>query len=275
MSRSSWDGFLRLSLISIPVRAFNSAEPNHGAVRFNQIHKNCGERIRYKKTCPIHGEVDKDEVVSGYPVDKNEYAEVSRDEIAKLKSEDDKAIEIDAFTSPDAIGPEYFSGKTFYLLPDGPAGQKPYALLCRVMAEKGVQAIAHMVLSGHEQQVVIRPAQPEGKVLEMSVLFYASQVKPIGSFGEEVEGRPVSAQELKLASALVDQSIVKKFDFSKLADHYAERVTQLVESKAAGKTVTTPKKESPARVINLMDALKKSLRKGPNLPKAPKKPPRS
>jgi DNA end-binding protein Ku len=269
MSRSSWDGFLRLSLISIPVRAFNSAEPNHGAVRFNQIHKNCGERIRYKKTCPIHGEVDKDEVVSGYPVDKDEYAVVSKEEIAELKSEDDKAIEIDAFTSPDAIGPEYFSGKTFYLLPDGPAGQKPYALLCRVMAEKGVQAIAHMVLSGHEQQVVIRPAQPEAKVLEMSVLFYASQVKPIGSFDEEVEGRDVSAQELKLASALVDQSIVKKFDFSRLADHYAERVTQLVESKAAGKTVTTPKKESPARVINLMDALKKSLRKGP------KKPPRS
>ena len=262
MSRASWDGFLRLSLISIPVRAFNSAEPNHGAVRFNQIHKNCGERIRYKKTCPIHGEVDKDEVVSGYPVDKGEYAEVSKDEIAELKTEDEKAIEIDAFTAPDAIGPEYFSGKTFYLLPDGPAGQKPYALLCRVMADKGVQAIAHMVISGHEQQVLIRPANADTQVLEMSVLLYASQVKPIGSFDEEVNGRDVSAQELKLASALVDQSIVKKFDFSKLADRYAERVTELVESKAAGKSTRVPKKESPTAVINLMDALKKSLEKG-------------
>jgi DNA end-binding protein Ku len=271
MSRSSWDGFLRLSLISIPVRAFNSAEPNHGAVRFNQIHKNCGERIRYKKTCPIHGDVDKDEVVSGYPVGKHEYAEVSRDEIAELKTEDEKAIEIDAFLAPDAIGPEYFSGKTFYLLPDGPAGQKPYALLCRVMTEKGVQAVAHMVLSGHEQQVLIRPAAADTQVLEMSVLLYASQVKPVGSFGEEVEGRDVSAQELKLASALVDQSIVKKFDFSKLADRYAERVTELVESKSAGRRSRAPKKEAPAVVINLMDALKKSLRKGPRKPPGSKK----
>jgi DNA end-binding protein Ku len=269
MPRASWDGFLRLSLISIPVRAFNSAEPNHGAVRFNQIHKNCGERIRYTKTCPIHGQVDKDEVVSGYPVAKGEYAEISKDEIAELHSEDEKTIEIDAFTAPDAIGPEYFSGKTYYLLPDGPAGQKPYALLCRVMADKGVQAIAHMVLSGHEQQVVIRPAQPDGKVLEMSVLFYASQVKPVTGFDDEVGKRDVSAQELKLAAALVDQSIVKKFDFSKLADRYAERATELVESKSTGKRATAPKKEKPAAVINLMDALKKSLEKGP------KKPPRS
>jgi DNA end-binding protein Ku len=271
MSRSTWDGFLRLSLISIPVRAFNSAEPNHGAVRFNQIHKNCGERIRYKKTCPVHGDVDKDEVVSGYPVGKNEYAEVSKDEIAELKTEDEKTMEIDAFTAPDAIGPEYFSGKTFYLLPDGPAGQKPYALLCRVMADKGVHAVAHMVLSGHEQQVLIRPAPADGKVLEMSVLLYASQVKPIGSFDEEVDGRDVTTQELKLASALVDQSIVKKFDFSKLTDRYVERATELVESKAAGKSKRTPRKETPMAVINLMDALQKSLQKGTKKPTRSKK----
>jgi DNA end-binding protein Ku len=249
------------------VRAFNSAEPNHGAVRFNQIHKNCGERIRYTKTCPIHGAVEKDEVVSGYPVQKNEYAEVSREEIAELKSEDDKAIEIDAFTSLDAIGPEYFAGKTYYLVPDGPAGQKPYALLCRVMAEKVVQAIAHMVMAGHEQQVVIRAA--DAKMLEMSVLFYASQVKPIRTFDDEVEGRDVSSQELKLASALVDQSIVEKFDFSKLADHYAERVAELVEAKAASKPQSRPKKVTTPAVINLMDALKKSLNQ------SAKKPPRS
>jgi DNA end-binding protein Ku len=272
MSRASWDGFLRLSLISIPVRAYNSAEPNHGAVRFNQVHKNCGERIRYQKTCPVHGVVDKDEVVSGVPVRKGEYAEFSRDEIAELRSDDDKTIEIDAFTDHDAIGPEYFSGKTFYLVPDGAAGQKPYALLCRVMGEKGVQAVAHMVLSGHEQQVVIRPAPSDDKVLEMSVLFYASQVKPVHGFDDEVGERSVSPQELKLATALVEQSIVEKFDFSKLADHYAERVTELVESKAAGRVAKPAKKETPPRVINLMDALKKSLRqKGAKKPPRPKK----
>jgi DNA end-binding protein Ku len=257
MPRSSWDGFLKFSLISIPVRAYNAAAPDRGEVRFNQIHKDCGERIQYRKFCPVHGEVDKDQIVSGYQVKKGEYVEIDREEIAELRAEDDEAISIDAFMAPDTIDAVYYSGKTFYLVPDGPAGQKAYALLCKVMADQGVHAVAHMVLSGHEEPVLIRPA---GKLLEMAVLYYQSQIKAPATFEGEVIEPKVSAQELKLASALVEESTVDEFDLSKLKDRYTERVTELIESKGAGKPLPKRKTAKAPQVINLMDALKKSLK---------------
>jgi DNA end-binding protein Ku len=259
MPRSTWEGFLRLSLISIPVRAYNSALPEHGVVRFHQIHKGCGERIQYKKFCPVHGEVTKEDIVSGYAVNKGEYVEIGRDEIKQLEAQDDEAINIEAFTPPETVAPVYFSGKTFYLVPDGPAGQKPYALLRQVMEDKGVQAVAHMVLSGHEQYVLIRPV---GKVLEMVVLYYHTQVRPVDAYDDEISQPKVSAQEMKLATALVEQSTVRSFDLTKLVDHYTERVTELIESKAAGRKPAPPKRERHRAVINLMDALKKSLKQG-------------
>ena len=256
MARSSWDGFLKLSLISIPVRAFNSAAPGRGEVHFHQLHKGCGQRIQYKKSCPTHGEISKDEIISGYEISKGQYVEVPRDELNQLRAEDEQSIEIDAFTPLAAVAPVYFSGRTFYLAPDGPAGEKPYALLRRVMADKGVQAIAHMVLSGHEEPVLIRPV---GDLLEMTVLLYESQVKAPGSVIEAREEPKMTAQEMKLANALVEESIVEKFDFSELKDHYTERVTAFLETKAAGKPIHRPTKEKAPAVINLMEALKKSL----------------
>ncbi len=257
MARSTWDGFLRLSLISIPVRAYNSAVPQRGEVHFHQLHKGCGQRIQYKKFCPEHGEVSKDEIVSGYEVKKNEYVEFERDELAKVRAEDDEAINIQAFAPPDSVDPAYYSGKTFYLVPNGPAGQKPYALLSQVMTEKGVCAMAQVVLSGHEEAVLIRPV---GKVLAMTVLFYESQVKSPDTVAPELSDAKVTPEERKLAAALVEQSMVEQFDLSGLKDHYTERVTQLIEAKAGGKRIHAPKRAKHAGVINLMDALKKSLK---------------
>ncbi len=256
MARSSWDGFLRLSLISIPVRAFDSAAPQRGEIHFHQLHKSCGERIQYKKFCPVHGEVGKDEIVSGYQVKKNEYVEIDRDELTELRAEGDESIDIQAFVPPDSVDATYYSGNTYYLVPNGPAGQKPYALLDQVMAEKSVYAIGQVVLSGHEQAVLIRPV---GKVLTMTVLFYETQVKSPATVEPELTETKVSAQERKLAAALVDESLVEKFDLSTLKDRYTERVTELIEAKAGGKRLEPRKKAKAPGVINLMDALKKSL----------------
>src|SRR5689334_16715576 len=104
-ARSSWDGYLKLSLISVPVRAFSAQARGKGEVHFNRIHKGCGERIRYEKVCPVHGEVTNDEVVSGYPYEKNEYVEVDPNELKKVKAENDQSLNIDAFIPPDALDP--------------------------------------------------------------------------------------------------------------------------------------------------------------------------
>ena len=254
--RSAWEGFLKLSLIAMPVRAYNSAARDRGEIRFHQVHKGCGQRVQYRKFCPTHGELTKEDVVSGYEVDKGEFIELEREELTELKAEDDEEINLTAFADPASVDPVYFSGKTFYLVPAGAAGQKPYALLTRVMAEKGVVGLGQMVLSGHEEAVIIRPA---GKLLSMTVLYYQSQVKEPGTFESEVADPKVSPQEHRLAAALVDESPVEAFDLSEMKDRYTERVAAFIEGKTSGRKPRAKRKGKHPAVINLMDALKKSL----------------
>src|SRR5437764_4790504 len=113
-AHSSWSGYLKFNLISVPVKGYNAAASG-GKIGFHLLHAKCHQRIRYKKVCPIHGEVSNDEIVSGYEYEKGQYVTVGKDERGELKEKDDKAIAIDTFVAPDAIDPIYFSGRTFYL----------------------------------------------------------------------------------------------------------------------------------------------------------------
>ena len=258
--RSSWDGFLKLSLISVPVRAFNVVVAGGGEIHFHQLHKNCGQRIRYQKVCPIHGEVTKEEIIQGYQYEKDQYLELAPGEVAKLKAQKDKTLNIHTFIPPDVLDPIYYSGRTYFLTPDGQAGQKPYALLHQVMREKNRCALASLVLSGQEEMAVIRPAE---KLLVMTVLHFAVQIKAIAPYEAELGQSKLTAQELKLAGTLVDESTTEKIDFAHFKDEYTERVRQTIDAKLAGKTVASPQREKGARIINLMDALRKSLKTRP------------
>lgn len=255
--RSSWEGFLKLSLISVPVRAYNAAIPGGGDIHFHQIHRACGNRIRYQKVCPVHGEVAKDEIVSGYEYKKGEHVEMEKTELDKLRAEDEKAINIDAFVESDEIHPIYLSGKTYYLVPAGPAGQKPFALLHDVMNEKRRHAVGTLVLSGHDETVLIRPME---ELLTMTVLYHEDQVKHPEAFKDELKAAKVTARELKLASVLVEESTPKTFDFSQYKDRYTQRVAQAIEAKLGGTKPTAHRVEKGPHVINLMDALRKSVR---------------
>src|SRR6266446_1515260 len=118
-ARSSWKGFLKLSLLSVPVKAYTATAGGGSEIHLNQIHAECNSRIQYKKVCPIHGEVKSDEIVSGYEYSKGQYVLIDTDELGKLRTEDDKAINIDTFINAEALDPIYYQGKTYYLIPDG------------------------------------------------------------------------------------------------------------------------------------------------------------
>jgi len=255
-ARSSWKGFLKLSLVSVPVKAYTATASGGGEVRLNQLHAECHSRINYKKTCPIHGEVSNDQIVSGYEYSKGQYVVVDPEDIEKLRSEDEKAINIDAFVPPDALDPTYFSGKSYYLIPDGPVGQKPYALLVQGMAELKRNAVARVVMHGRAQLVLIRPI--EG-LLNMAILNYENQVTKPAAFDEGITKPALEPEELKLAKTLIEASAPKQFDFSQYKDDYTEKLTQLIEKKVAGEEVVAPPVHEHAQVINLMDALKESL----------------
>ena len=147
-ARPAWKGFLKLSLVSLPVKAFTVTASDGGAIHLNQLHAECHSRINYKKTCPIHGEVANDQIVSGYEYSKGQYVVIDPDELDKMRTPDEKAINIDSFIPPNSVDPLYFSGRGYYLLPDGPAGMKPYALLVQGMVDMKKVAVAQVVMHG-------------------------------------------------------------------------------------------------------------------------------
>jgi DNA end-binding protein Ku len=272
-ARSTWKGYLKLNLVSVPVKAYTANASGSSEVRLNQLHKACNSRIQYKKTCPIHGEVSGDEIVSGYEYSKGQYVIVDTDELDKLRTEDEKAITINAFVSPDAVDPIYYSGKSYYLVPDGPVGQKAYSVVLQAMVDEKRYGVANVVFHGREQLVLIRPV--EG-LLTLEVLSYENQVTKPSAFLEEAPKTEIAPEELKLAKTLITASTAKKFDLGTYKDMYTEKLTQLVEAKIAGKEIVAPPAHEGPQVINLMEALKQSVAQVAPAPKeaAAAKPPR-
>ena len=253
-TRPSWEGHLTFNLVSIPVKAYNAVGAGAGKIGFHLLHAKCHQRIRYKKVCPVHGEVENDEIVSGYEFEKGQYVTVGKDEKGELKEKDDKAIAIDTFVAPDAIDPIYFSGRTFYLVPNGPAAQKPYAVMTEAMRAHDRLGIARLVLSGRGQVAVVRPF---GRLLGMTLLAFEDQVKPPAPFEAEVGSPAVSAEERKLAEALLD-SATTDFDLTRYKDDYAGRLARLIQGKTRRKSRRSGAAQ-PAAVGDLMEALRKSL----------------
>ena len=256
-ARPSWSGFLRFNLISIPVRGFNAAAPGGGQIGFHLLHAKCHERIRYKKVCPVHGEVDDDEIVSGYEVSKGKYVIVDKQERQGAKSEDDKTISMDAFIEPQAIDPIFFTGRTYYLLPDGKVGEQPYAVMLQAMREENRFAIARVVFAGRAQVAVVHPT---GHILAMTLLAYESELKSPETFEDEIKQTTTTPEERKLAKSLISAATEEEFDLGQYKDEYTNKLTKLVEGKAkrTTKLVGSAREEQPA-IINLMDALRQSL----------------
>jgi DNA end-binding protein Ku len=255
-ARSVWKGFIRFGLVTLPVKAYTATASGGGGVALNQLHKDCGMRIKYQKTCPEHGEVKGGEIVSGYQYAPDQYVVIDPDDLERLRSEKDKSVNIVAFIKPTAIDPAQYSGRTLYLVPDGPVGFKPYALLLRTMLEQENYAFAQVVFSAKDQVVLLRPI---GGLLAMTFLSFASEVRPPSEFAGEVPKADASAQELKMAHMLVETMVDDDFDFTQYKDTYNERLLQLVESKVAGKQIVTPPAEEPQQVPDLVEALKRSL----------------
>jgi DNA end-binding protein Ku len=254
-AHASWKGFLKLSLVSVPVKAFTATATGND-ITLHQLHGKTLTRIQYKKFAPEVGEVSNEEIVKGYEYDKGQYVIIEDDEIDKLRTESDKSIRIDGFIKPEALSTIYMAGRTYYLTPDGPVGQKPYNLLLKGMQSNGVSAIAEVVISQKEQVVILRPIDG---LLAMTVLSRKDEVKPAAAFKDDVVETPVTEAESSLADTLIKAYIIKKFDFSRYRDLYKEKLTKLIQLKIEGKEVVQVRDPEEPKIINLMEALKRSV----------------
>jgi DNA end-binding protein Ku len=257
MPHASWKAHLRLSLVSVPVQAFNAETAAKADISFNQLHEECKSRIKYVKTCPIHGEVPNNEIVKGFEYAKGEYVIVDTDELEALRGKTDNAVDISAFVSPEAVDPKYFDGRTYYLLPDGPLARRPYAVLLEVMSKKKLWGFAVATISNREQLLVLRAI--DGALCAES-LHYAAELRGVVELGMDMELPKVDKEEVRLATMLVDASTKKDFDVTAFKDEYNSQLRDLLEAKVAGREIVAPPMiEHEAPVVNLMEALKRSV----------------
>jgi len=254
-AHASWKGFLKLSLVSVPVKAY-TATATGSDITLHQLHAKTHTRIQYKKFAPEVGEVSSDEIVKGYEYAKGQYVIVDEEELDKLRTESDKSVRIDGFINPEELPSLYMAGRTYYLTPDGPVGQKPYNLLMKGMEGNKVAAVAEVVISQKEQVVLLRPI--EG-VLAMTVLIRKDEVKQASSFKDEITATEASEAEVSLTDTLIKASMIKNFDFGRYHDVYKEKLTKLIQLKIEGKEVVQVRDPEEPKIINLMEALKRSV----------------
>ena len=252
--RSIWKGHIRFLLVAIPIRVYNAIEASE-RVQFNQLHRDDFGPVGYDKRCKKCGQiVSNDEITKGYQYEPDRYAIVEPDEIAKIKIKTTRAVDIIGFVDSSEI-PQTFYDAPYYLGPDGPVAEKPYALLRQVLQDTGKVGLAKVVLRDREDLVAVFPLE-SGIVLQK--LRYPAEIRKMQDV-PEVEAAPkIDKKELQLATSLVEQMVTSFSDVDTI-DHYHEALRKLIDSKIKGKKVTEFEKEEEIPRLDIMTALKKSL----------------
>ncbi len=255
MARPIWSGSISFGLVNVPVKLFSATSPKE--VRFHMLHDKDGGRIQQKRVCSIDGEeVPWEHIVKGFEVAKGRYVTVTKEELEAFSPKATRSIDIEDFVELHQIDPIYYD-HSYYLVPDRGAA-RPYALLLEAMKRTGKVGIGQFVLRTKQYLAAVRPM---GKALALSTMLYADEVVD----QSELEGLPGAdakprEKELHMAEQLV-QSLATDFDPRKYKDTFREQVLALLERKAEGQEIVAePAEEEPrGKVVNLMDALAKSL----------------
>ncbi len=260
MAATVWKGYITFGLITIPIRLFAAARTER--VSFNQLHGVCGSRIKQQTFCPHCDRiVERSELVKGYEIEKDRYVVVGEEDIKSVAPPSSDNMEILEFVKAEGIDPIYFDA-SYFMAPED-AGKKAYQLLFETMRKSGFSAIAKIAMHQREFTVVIRP-HSEGLLLH--TMFYPEEVREVPEFRRDTSVN-VKPQEVALAEKLVE-GLATDFDPAKYHDEYQGRLKQMIEAKSEGQNVEEPMPKKRAPVIDLMQALQKSLGELPKKPAA-------
>ena len=274
--RTTWNGSISFGLVSIPVGLAPATKPaaRSSDVSFRLLHRECGTPIKQKRYCPVHErDLGPDEIVKGWEVAKGQFVLVEDEELEALNAHDDsRSIEIGRFVDATDVDPIFFD-RTYFLVPgQAPAARRPYVLLLNAMRETGMAAMGRFVQQGREKLCLIRP---KGEALAMETLFLSADVYSQAEIEEAVEDTAVKDPELALARQVIE-SLAGDFDPKDLQSDYRRDLRALLEAKQAGEDITAvPEPEDEVPVIDLMEALKRSVaeaKQGKDAAKADGKP---
>jgi DNA end-binding protein Ku len=253
-SRASWRGQVVIDLVVFSVEAFNAVRADEGEIHFNQLHAECNSRIRYQKVCPVHGPVERDEIVLGYEYEKNKYVVLDPNEVEKMRTSAERALRVDAFVAPEQIDSNYLDGRTYILAPAESAAEEPYAVMQAALAEMNRYAVGQIVFSQREELVALRPWK---SALMMHMLRHRDQFRSLEDV--EIPKVKVAPRKAQMAETLIRAATVNRFELGKYEDEYQKKLAALIDAKIKGKEIVAVEEEDMPPVVNLMDALRRSL----------------
>jgi DNA end-binding protein Ku len=252
--RTIWNGSISFGLVNIPIGLALATQRSD--IAFRTLHRECGTPIKQKRWCPFHErDVEADELVKGWEVAKGEFVMVEESDLESVALQRSQSIEILRFVELVKVDPVFFD-RTYYLAPSSAAAQRrPYVLLLRAMEETGMAAIGKFVLWGKENLCLIRP---HGDSLALETLFFAEDVRSRSEIEEAVEETDVKDAELELARQVI-ASLVGEFEPEEFENEYRRDLRAMLEAKLAGEQIAKPEPVPEAPVVDLMEALRRSV----------------
>jgi DNA end-binding protein Ku len=252
-ARPTWKGYLKISLVNIPIKVFPATDAA-ATISFNQLHAECQTRIQQKRWCPhCERDVPNTDIVKGFEFEKGRYVVVNEEDIDKVRVESTRVISLEKFTDDTAIDPIYLE-RPYYLAPDGPVARDAFAVIREGM--KGKAGIGKVALYGREYLVKV---QPRERGLVMYTLRHAAEIRSMEAI-DELADMPatVKPDEVKLARQVIG-TFEGDVDFAAYRDDYQVGLRDIIDAKIEGREIVTQEVEAPPKVVNLMDALRKSL----------------
>ncbi|MBR0881215.1 DNA end-binding protein Ku [Bradyrhizobium japonicum] len=263
--RANWKGFLRLSLVTCPVALYPATSESE-KISFNQLNRQTGHRIKYLKVDADTGdEVPNEDIVKGYQLEKDQFIEVTKEELEGIALESTRTIEIDEFVDKSDIDPRYLI-RPYYIRPDGKVGHDAFAVIRETINEMDKVAIGRVVLTNREHIIALEAMD---KGLVGTLLRYPYEVRSEQEYFDEIQDVKVTKDMLDLAKHIVNQK-AGRFEPEKFEDHYETALIQLINSKRAGKPIVPKERPAAGNVVDLMEALRRSV--GGAAADAPKKP---
>ena len=252
-ARPTWKGFLKISLVNIPIRVFPATD-SAATISFNQLHAECQTRIQQKRWCPTcDREVPLSEIAKGYEFEKGRYVVMTEEDLSKVKPESTRIIDLVQFTDVASIDPIHVD-RAYYLAPDGNIATQAFAVMREGM--KGKAGIGKLALYGREYLVAV---QPKDNGLVMFTLRHAKEVRSMDNIDElQTVPAKVKPEEIKLAKQVIE-NFEGQLDWEEYRDEYQEELQRIIDAKVAGEEVVATVEEAPPKVVNLMDALRQSL----------------
>jgi DNA end-binding protein Ku len=250
MAATVWKGYISFGLVSIPVRLYSGARGK--TISFHLLHKTDNSRVHEVMYCDAEDKpVKRSDLVKGYEYKKGKYIVVTPEEIKKVTPPTNKMMEILQFVKGEQIDPIFFES-SYYVAPDA-NGQKPYALLLEALRKSGYDGLAKVTMHSREHVVILRPSE---RGIMLHTMYYADEIRDVPEF--QPHRNLVKEAELKLASTLVE-SLAGDFKPQQYTDTYRENLEKLIAAKAKGKQIEPVAEPKPAKVLDIMEALRKSL----------------